>query len=874
MTLSKNYTPSEVENKLYKFWEESDFFKGKVNSEKEPYSIVIPPPNVTGMLTMGHILNNTIQDILIRYHRMKGFEACWVPGTDHASIATEAKVTKMLKDDGIDKFEIGREKFLEHAQDWKEKYGGIIIKQLRSLGASCDWERERFTMDDEYYKSVINTFVDLYNEGKIYKGLRMVNWCPVSKSAISDEEVIFQEVQGKLWHFKYPLKDSNEFVTVATTRPETMLGDTAVAVNPEDERYKNIVGKKVILPIVGREIEVIADDYVQMEFGTGVVKITPAHDINDNEIGQRHNLEFINILNEDASLNRNVPEEFIGLDRYEARKLVVKKFEELELLEKVEDYTNKVGYSERGNVPIEPFMSEQWFMKMSELAKPAIEAVKKGEVKFYPQHWEKTYFHWMENIKDWCISRQLWWGHRIPVWTCEETGEQKAFKSNPNENPETKGTWKQDEDVLDTWASSWLWSYAVWDTEEERKYFHPTNSLVTGPDIIFFWVARMIIASKHFLNEIPFENVYFTGIIRDEKGRKMSKSLGNSPNPLDVIDEYGADALRFTVTRLSPLGQDILYSNDKCELGKNFANKIWNAARFLLMHKDRIGESVDFSSVKITQLEDKWILSRLESTIKNVEDAIKEFKFVDGVRSCYEFIWNDFCDWYVEMIKIRLYDEENLQNAKEALAVAIEVFDSAMRILHPFMPFITEEIWQNIRPRKEGESITVAEFPTFKDDLIEAKVETEMEEFKNVITAVRTIRGEYKIAPSKNVDVILKTDSTSLKENKTFLKSLAKIGNLTLDSNVTKPRHSASKFAQNIEVFVLLEGLIDFEQEKEKIQKEIDRLSSQLKGVEKKLANEKFVNSAPAKVVENERNKLSDWTQKVEKLKENLVALD
>lgn len=874
MTLAKNYSPSEVENKLYKFWEESGFFKGKINPDKEPYSIVIPPPNVTGMLTMGHILNNTIQDILIRYHRMKGFETCWVPGTDHASIATEAKVTKMLKDEGIDKFEIGREKFLEYAQEWKEKYGGIIIKQLRSLGASCDWERERFTMDDAYYKSVIDTFVDLYNEGKIYKGLRMVNWCPVSKSAISDEEVIFQEVQGKLWHFKYPLKDSNKFVTVATTRPETMLGDTAVAVNPDDERYKDIVGKKVILPIVGREVEVIADDYVKSEFGTGVVKITPAHDVNDNEIGQRHNLEFINIFNEDASLNRNVPEEFIGLDRYEARKLVVKKFEELGLLDKIEDYTNKVGYSERGNVPIEPFMSEQWFMKMDELAKPAIEAVRKGEVKFYPQHWEKTYFHWMENIKDWCISRQLWWGHRIPVWNCEETGEQKAFKFNPNENPKIEGTWKQDEDVLDTWASSWLWSYAVWESEEERKYFHPTNSIVTGPDIIFFWVARMIIASKHFLGEIPFENVYFTGIIRDEKGRKMSKSLGNSPDPLDVIDEFGADALRFTVTRLSPLGQDIFYSNDKCELGKNFANKIWNAARFLLLHKERIGETAEFSSLKITNLEDKWILSRLESTVKNVEEAIKEFKFVDGVKNCYEFIWNDFCDWYVEMIKIRLYDETNLQNAKEALAVAIEVFDSAMRILHPFMPFITEEIWQNIRPRKKGESITVAEFPTFKNDLVEAKVETQMEEFKNVITAVRTIRGEYQIPPSKNVDVIFKTDSASLKENETFLKSLAKIGNLTLDSHVTKPRHSASKFAQNIEVFVLLEGLIDFEQEKEKIQKEINRLSSQLRGVEMKLSNEKFVNSAPAKVVDNERNKLLDWKQKIEKLEENLIILD
>ncbi|MCC7429397.1 valine--tRNA ligase [bacterium] len=868
MALSKTYNPSEVEGKIYEKWEKSGFFKGKVNLNKKPYSIVIPPPNVTGMLTMGHILNNTIQDILIRFHRMKGYETCWVPGTDHASIATEAKVTQMLSEQGIDKFQIGREKFLEHAYVWKEKYGGIIIKQLRSLGTSCDWERERFTMDEKYYQAVVDVFVDLYDEGKIYKGFRMVNWCPVSKSAISDEEVIFQEVQGKLYYLKYPVKGSDEFITVATTRPETMLGDTGIAINPDDERHKHLIGKTVVLPIVNREIKIIADFHVQAEFGTGFVKVTPAHDPNDYEIGKRHNLEFINIFNEDATLNSNVPEEFVGLERYKARKLVVKKFEELGLLAKIEDYTHKVGYSERGKVPIEPYISEQWFMKMEELVKPAIEAVKNEEIHFYPKHWEKTYFHWMENIKDWCISRQLWWGHRIPVWTCKQTNEVKAFKFNPNENPETKkqGTWEQDSDVLDTWSSSWLWSFAVWETEEELKYFHPTNALVTGPDIIFFWVARMIIAAKHFHSEIPFRDVYFTGMILDEQGRKMSKSLGNSPNPLDVIAEYGADALRFTITRLSPLGQSILYSNEKCELGRTFANKIWNAARFLLMQREKF-ENLQSSDFQPTKLEDRWIFSRLHKTISQVENFIGEFNFVEAVKCCYEFIWNDFCDWYIEMIKSRLYDENA---GKEALALAIEVFDSAMKLLHPFMPFVTEEIWQNIRKREETEAIMVSEFPVFDKNFVSAEVENSVETLKSVIATIRNIRGNYKIPPSQAIDVILKTNLQTLRNNENYLKSLAKINNLTFVENAAKNEHFASAFAGNIEVLVSLEGLIDFEKEKEKARQEIERLEKQLEGVKLKLSNEKFISSAPENIVENERKKLLDWAEKIAKLRVNL----
>jgi valyl-tRNA synthetase len=558
--IPKAYDPSVVEDKWYSYWESNKLYHSEINKNKKSYSIVIPPPNVTGILTMGHVLNNTIQDVYIRYKRMQGFNACWVPGTDHASIATEGKVTAFLKEQGLIKKEIGREEFLKHCWDWTKKYGGIITEQLRKLGVSCDWERERFTMDDHYYKKVIESFVDLYKKGKIYRGYRMVNWCPVSRSAISDEEVLYRTVEGKLWYLKYPVKDSDEFVIVATTRPETMLGDTGIAVNPNDERYTGLIGKKIILPIVGREIPVFADDYVDMSFGTGAVKVTPAHDVNDYEMAKRHNLEVINILNEDATLNSNVPDELQGLDRYEAREKVVSIFEEEKLIQKIEDYTTSIGYSERGGVPIEPYLSEQWFMSMEELAAPALKVVLEGKINFHPDHWIKTYEHWMTNIRDWCISRQLWWGHRIPVWYHKQTNEIYC-SVNP---PADKENWQQDEDVLDTWASSWLWAHDVFVNEEEQNYYYPTDLLVTAPDIIFFWVARMIMAGLEFRKDIPFHDVYFTSIIRDIQGRKMSKSLGNSPDPLDVINEYGADALRFTVLYLAPLGQDVLFSSDKC----------------------------------------------------------------------------------------------------------------------------------------------------------------------------------------------------------------------------------------------------------------------------------------------------------------------
>jgi len=887
--IPKAYNPADVEDKWYKYWNDNGIFNSDIDESKKPYTIAIPPPNITGMLTMGHILNNTLQDIFIRTKRMQGYNACWVPGTDHASIATETKVTKFLADKQIDKYQIGREAFLEHCQEWKKEYGGIIIQQLKKLGVSCDWRRERFTMDEDYYYEVIKAFVDLYKEGKIYRGYRMVNWDPANKSAISDEEVIYKTVNGKLWYFKYPVINSDEFVIVATTRPETMLGDTGVAINPNDKRYKHLIGKKVLLPIAEREIPIFADDYVDMEFGTGVVKVTPAHDINDYEMGQRHKLDMINIFNDDATTNGNVPQDFQELDRYEVRKKVVERMGELGFLHKTEDYQNKVGYSERGNVPIEPYLSEQWFMKMSseggsasggdDLVTPAIKAVQDGRIRFYPKHWEKTYFHWMENIKDWCISRQLWWGHRIPVWYCVgddhckiECKEPIVSVEPPKKCPHCGSTnLRQDEDVLDTWASSWLWAHAIFRSDKERKYYYPTNTLVTGPDIIFFWVARMIMAGMHFMKDIPFSDVYFTSIIRDIQGRKMSKSLGNSPDPLDVIKEYGADALRFTVIFLAPLGQDVLFSTDKCELGRNFANKIWNAGRFLLMNKETIKVN---NSLKNDHKDfaDEWIISRFNNTLLQLNRAMNEFEVNNAIKLIYGFIWNDFCDWYVEMIKNRLYsDNEEVKSA--VLTRAISIFEDALKILHPFMPFITEELWQLIEERKDGESISTSEYPVVNESLIKESADEEMEFVKDIITAIRNIRGEMNIAPSKKVNAMIK--SSSVKEYQTdYIKRLAKVEELNVDPDVQKPKASASAILKDIEIFIPLEGLIDLDVERQRLQKEITRLEGSLAGIEKKLSNEKFVANAAPEVVEKERAKQRDWQENLNKLKEILDNLN
>lgn len=863
--IPKAYNPQNVEDKWYSFWEENKLFHSEIDNTKEPYTIVIPPPNITGSLTMGHILNNTLQDIFIRTKRMKGFNACWVPGTDHASIATETKVTNFLAEQGIDKHSIGREEFLKHCYVWKEKYGGIITKQLRKLGVSCDWERERFTMDEHYYNKVLESFVELYNEGKIYRGYRLVNWDPASKSAISDEEVIFRQVNGKIWYIKYNIKDSEDFIVVATTRPETMLGDTGVAVHPDDERYKHLLGKFVILPLTRREIPIFADTYVDKEFGTGAVKVTPAHDFNDYEMGKRHNLEMINIFNPDATTNENVPQEFRNIDRFEARKKVISKLEENKLLIKIEDHQNNVGYSERGGVPIEPFLSEQWFMKMDELAKPALDAVESGNIKFHPSHWTKTYSHWMTNIRDWCISRQLWWGHRIPVWYNKHTKEIYCNIKPPQDIE----NWEQDNDVLDTWASSWLWAYDVFKTEEEQNYYYPTNTLVTAPDIIFFWVARMIIAGLHFKKEIPFRDVYFTSIVRDLQGRKMSKSLGNSPDPLEVIDEYGADALRFTIIYLAPLGHDILFSSDKCEIGRNFANKIWNAGRFLLMNAKNIPINIKLLNEHRDFL-DEWIDSRFQQTLKELNYAMEKFEVNNSSKIIYSFVWNDFCDWYVEMSKIKFYsDNEEIKSA--ALTRSLLMFENLLKIVHPFMPFLTEEIWHLISERKE-KSISVSEYPKIENDKINTSAENEMDFVKDIITAIRNIRGEMNIAPSKGVNVLIKSNNVAQYQID-FIKKLAKAETITIDSNITKPKASASSVVKGCDIFIPLEGLIDLDKERLRLSKEIERLKGGLAGIDKKLSNDKFVSNAPADVIEKEKAKQKDWSDTLSKLEEILINL-
>jgi len=874
--IPKAYNPAAIEDKWYSVWEQNKVFHSEPDNSKQPFTIVIPPPNITGSLTMGHILNNTLQDILIRLKRMQGFNACWVPGTDHASIATETKVMNFIKEQGLDKKTIGREEFLKHCIEWKEKYGGIIIQQLKKLGVSCDWERERFTLDHDYYNEVINAFIDLYNEGKIYKGYRLVNWDPASKSAISDEEVIPRPTSGKLWYIKYPVKDSGKYIVVATTRPETMLGDTAIAVNPNDERFTAFIGKTVMLPLVNKEIPVIADEYVEKEFGTGAVKVTPAHDFNDYEMGQRHNLEMINIFHPDASTNDKVPEKYRGLDRYEARKQVVSDLEKEGYLEKIEDYQNNVGYSERGGVPIEPYLSEQWFMKMDELSKDALNVVLEGEVKFHPAHWVKTYDHWMANIKDWCISRQLWWGHRIPVWYCGDKNKPDCSKpivssENPVKCPYCGSeNITQDEDVLDTWASSWLWAHGVFKTKEERDYYYPTSVLITAPDIIFFWVARMIMAGLHFEEAIPFKDVYFTSIIRDIQGRKMSKSLGNSPDPLEVIKDYGADALRFTVIYLAPLGQDVLFSTDKCDIGRNFANKLWNAGRFLLMNANAI--QIDNNLLdKNIDFVDRWIESKFNNTLKMFNNLMDKYEINNAIKLVYSLVWNDFCDWYIELIKSRLYsDNEEIKSA--VLTRALNLFERLLKLVHPFMPFISEELWQLLAKRGNTETISTSPFPVVDDTTIDLTAESDMEFIMNVITAVRNIRGEMNIAPSKQLDIKLKTDK-NIGERTEYIKKLVKANSVEVASDLVKPEKSASSIIKDCEIFILLEGLIDVELERSRIQKEIEKIESALIGVNKKLSNESFVNNAPKEIVDKEKQKQSDWKTKLYKLKQSLTEL-
>jgi valyl-tRNA synthetase len=883
--LASVYNPKTVEDKWYSQWESKGLFHGKVNKDKKPYTIVIPPPNITGSLTMGHVLNNTIQDIYIRYKRMSGYEACWIPGTDHAGIATQQVVERDLKSQGKQRLEIGREKFNEELWNWKEQYGNKITKQLRKIGISCDWERERFTMDEGLSNAVKEVFVKLYEKNLVYRGKYIVNWCPVNLTAISDDEVINTEQHGHLWYLKYEFADfPGEYAVVATTRPETMLGDTAIAVNPKDERYQKYIGKFAILPIVNRKIPIVADDFVDPAFGTGMVKVTPAHDPNDFEMGTRHNLEKIIVMDIHAKMNENAPEKYRGLDRYECRKVLVEDLDKIGALHKVEDYTNSIGRCYRCNTVIEPYLSDQWFVKMKPLAEKALKVVVDGDIKFYPDRWTKVYQHWMENIRDWCISRQLWWGHRIPVYYCKDCDNIMVAKEEPKMCTKCRSiNIYQDEDVLDTWFSSWLWPFSTlnWPQEKDNKdleYFYPTDLLVTGPDIIFFWVARMIMAGLEFKNEIPFKDVYFTSIIRDTQGRKMSKSLGNSPDPLDVINDYGADALRFTIIFLAPLGQDVKFSSEECEIGRNFANKIWNAGRFLLMHKNQLDHKTDITEIyKELDLSDKWILSSFNRTIKNIEKTLGEFNINEASKLIYSFFWHDFCDWYIEIIKQRINNSSNREEKCRILSRAFFIYEQSLKMVHPFMPFITEEIWQNLDERPIDSSISVADYPLCDESLFDEKSETEMIYIQKVVESVREIRSQMKIAPSKQIELHIKCQKeTSVKlinENLPFLSQLTKANKIEIGIEIEKPEGASSSVVMGDEIFVPLKDLIDVDKEKERIQKEISRVGNMVKSLTAKLNNENFLSKAPKDVVDNEKDKLANFELMLRKLQENFDNL-
>ena len=890
--LAKQYNPKEVEEKIYQWWESSGFFHAAINPDKTPHTIVIPPPNITGILHMGHILNNTLQDVFTRWKRMQGFESCWIPGTDHAGIATQNVVEKALRKEGTSLRELGREKFIDRVWEWKTQYGGTINKQLRTLGVSCDWERERFTMDEGLSNAVKEVFVQLYDKGLIYKGKYIVNWCPREQTALSDDEVNSVESIGHLWYIKYAIEHSDEFIVVATTRPETMLGDTAIAVNPKDERYKDFVGKKAIVPIANRIIPIVADDFVDPAFGTGAVKVTPAHDANDYQTGIRLNLPQMIIMDTSATMNGNVPAKYQGLDRYECRRELLRDLEKMHLLIKTDDHFHNVGHCYRCDTVIEPYLSDQWFVKMKPLAEPALKAVQNGKIKFYPERYIKTYEHWMTNIRDWCISRQLWWGHRIPAYylpdgsiivarNIQEAGERLKARGSQY----TANDLKQDNDVLDTWFSSWLWPFSVHDWPHETddlKYFYPTDVLVTAPDIIFFWVARMIMAGLEFKGEVPFRHVYFTSLIRDSSGRKMSKSLGNSPDPIDVIATYGADALRFTVLFLAPVGQDVLYDNDKCEIGRNFANKIWNAARFLMMHRDQLpaeSELVIAPSAVSEDMTDRWIISRFSSTVRDVTIAMDNFRVNDAVKLLYDFLWKDFCDWYVEFVKNRLQETSDVHLKRTIINRALKIYEETLKLLHPFMPFVTEEIFQHLSERKSSETIMQTMMPQMSatESQIDTDVERQMDFLQNVILAVRQIRSEMNIPMSKTIEFVASCNEfekqTILENNRNSLQKLLRLETMTIGIALPKPGYAASSVVKGQEIFIPLKGLIDTGIERDRLQKEIDRLEGQLRGVMAKLNNDNFVGKAAPDVIEKEKNKQQNFEQTIQKLKVNLEQL-
>ncbi|MBU0517304.1 valine--tRNA ligase [bacterium] len=882
--LAKTYDPKLVEDKWYKFWEENQLFRTRVNPDKKPYVIMMPPPNVTGMLHMGHGLQDAVQDSLIRYHRMKGFEALWMPGMDHAGIATQNVVEKKLAEDGIKKEDLGREQFIDKVWEWKEKHGGIISKQKRRLGDSPDWERARFTMDEGLIRAVREAFTKLYNDGLIYRGNYIVNWCPRCGTAISDEEVDHQDTKGHLWHVKYPIKDSDEFLVVATTRPETMLGDTGVAANPEDARYQHLKGKRAVLPVIGRELPIIFDDYVDPRFGTGLVKVTPAHDPNDFAMGQRHNLPAVKIMDERGVMSAEAGPDFLGMDRFACRKALVQRLEEEGLLLKVEDHQHSVGHCQRCKTMIEPYLSRQWFVKMKPLAEPAIAAVTEGRIKFVPKRWEKVYLSWLTEIRDWCISRQLWWGHRIPIYHCDDCDHEWVSVAEPKNCPKCgSSNIEQDPDVLDTWFSSWLWPFSTLDWPEENKaykYFYPTDVLVSGYDIIFFWIARMIMAGLYFTGKDPYHTVYITGMIKDEQGRWMSKSLGNGIDPIDMIEQYGADAVRYSLVVLATEGQDIKLSPTRFEMGRNFANKLWNAARFLLMQERP--EKFSVNEPPELQLEDRWILSRLQTMLKTVDERVKRYKLSDALLVIYDFTWHDFCDWYVELIKPRLYKSDDPAVREGTLALALRIYESALRALHPFMPFVTEELWQQI-VSIDGLGIEISEpvsimhqkYPEAQKKLIDAEIEERMGLVQNVVGAIRNIRAEMKVPPSAEADVRIKAPARQwqiLESEFGMLKTSAKVGTMTAVD--AKPKAAASAVVGEVEVYVPLEGLIDLDVERARLDKEINRYARNLKGVIGKLENEGFISKAPEEVVLRERQKRADLEITLIKLKQNRSDLD
>lgn len=880
MEIPKQYDPSKSEDKWYQYWMSQGYFHSTPD-EREAYSIVIPPPNVTGVLHMGHMLNNTIQDVLIRKARMEGKNACWVPGTDHASIATEAKVVQKLRQEGIKKSDLSRSEFLDHAMEWKDKYGGVILEQLKKLGASCDWERTNFTMNPDYSESVIDTFIDLHSKGKIYRGLRMINWDPAAQTALSDEEVEYKEVNSKLYHVRYKIEDTeDEWLTIATTRPETILGDTAICVNPNDVRYTNLQGRKAIVPISNRAIPIIQDDYVEMEFGTGCLKVTPAHDENDYALGEKHNLEALDILNDDGTLNQNGLH-YDGKDRFVVRDEIAKELEELGYLVKVEDHINKVGYSERTNAVIEPKLSMQWFVSMKEFSKPALDAVMNGDIKFHPDNMKNTYRHWMENIKDWCISRQLWWGHQIPAWYYGKGEEEYVVARTEAEaivaatekagREITSADIKQDEDVLDTWFSSWLWPISTFDASivkngstggnENIKYYYPTNDLVTAPEIMFFWVARMIIAGIEYMGEIPFKNVYYTGIVRDKLGRKMSKSLGNSPDPIELIEEYGADGVRVGILISSPAGNDLPFDTSQCEQGRNFSNKVWNAFRLVNMW-----EWKDIPQPEANKIAIEWFESKLNKTIDSINDSFSKFRISDALMSTYKLVWDDFCSWYLEMIKPGY--QQPIDTA--TLDKTIEFFEKVLQLMHPFMPFVTEEIWHWLKERSEGEDIIIAQWP--KAGEINEELLNNFDVASSVISNIRNIRKQNNIANKVAIELSVKVNADI---SKSFDPVITKLGNVSELAYVEdKMGNSFSFIEKNNEYFIPFGENIDVDAEKEKIQGELEYAKGSLAIVQKKLSNDRFVNNAPEQVVEMERKKEADALSKIKILEEKLAELN